>query len=689
MLLFFKKPALILFTLVLLTGALFISCEQPAGVERSNDAVLKSLSISAGTLNPPFNPTRFNYTVTVRNSISEITVAAQANDAAAAVIGTGVKTLNTGSNIINIDVKAEDGSGKTYTITVTRIDALARDIETAQDMAKIGVEESWSLAGEYNLKNDITLENWTPAGEPFSGVLNGNGKTITLTGTSGFAGNSSIIANDNNPAGSDNAFFGIFSSIKGDSVSVKAEIKNLKIHADNLTVSTTEGASIGLLAGYAQTAAIDNITLSGSLKVESTKTVYVGGVAGVVMGDGPAAWVSGTNYLTDSGFVETQTFVKNVNSSMTIDVTPGSGSALVTQNANAFSFIGGIVGFFKKAVGIENCHNTAFVKGVSTTSGSQVMAGGILGGSFYQFTDHYSGYIKDCSSTGDITVGAKGFWPMAGGIVGLYCGGDGKKENSTRIERCFATGTISQTGGSAGQWPYIGGVVGYAYNGCWVSQCYFLGDVIADHEIALYDYTGGIAGYSSYATNGSNTKVCVIEDCWSDGKVTGRNNAGGIVGQNQQYTLLRRSYSRMEVIVTNGGTNSAAQWGIGGIVGSHSSTVPDAMVSCVALNKAIKAPGTTTLEIGRIAGRMQKAGDVLPILKNVYALPALQPEITGEYEYIERKGADKPDGADIPNEYLSGSLPTQAFYQTLLGWDFSNVWVMGADGYPKFKWSQQ
>ncbi|MCL2211874.1 MAG: cadherin-like beta sandwich domain-containing protein [Treponema sp.] len=685
-----RKSALIVFIIVLFTGALFVSCEQPAGIELSDDATLKLLNISAGTLNPSFNAAHFDYTVSVRNSVNEVTVTALANNSAAAVAGTGVKELNIGGNLIKINVKAEDGSGKTYAIIVTRNNGFIKEIDTAQDMAKIGVEEGWSLAGEYILEENITLENWTPADEPFSGVFDGNGKTITLKGTSGFAGNSSIIANDNNPAGSDNAFFGIFSSIKGDFVSVKAEVKNLKIHADNLTVSATEGASIGMLAGYAQTAIIDNITLSGSLKVESTKTVYAGGVAGVVMGDGPAAWVSGSNYLTNSGSVPVETFIKNVNSSMSIDVTPGSGSALVTQNANAFSFIGGIAGFFKKAVGIENCRNTASVKGVSTTSGSQVMVGGILGGSFYQFTDHFSGYIRDCSSTGNITVGAMGFWPMAGGIVGLYCGGDGTKENSTRIEKCYATGKITHElttdPTNANQWPYIGGLVGYAYNGCWVSQSYFNGEVFCGKR---NDYTGGIAGYSSYATNGSNTKVCVIEDCWSDGKVTGYNNAGGIVGQNQQYTLLRRSYSRMEVAVTNGETNTAAQWGIGGITGSHSSTVPEAMDSCVALNRSIKAPGKTTLEIGRIAGRMQKAGEVSPILKNVYALPALKPVITGEYDYIERKGADQPDGADIPNEYLSGSMPTQSFYQTLLGWDFSGVWMMGADGYPKLRWSQQ
>jgi hypothetical protein len=578
-------------------------------------------------------------------------------------------------------------------------------ISSSADMAKIGVDPAYPLSASYVLANDITLTNFTPIGgsNPFSGVFDGNNKTITVNSFSGPVGNSSVIPLPNRiltntgptltPTSYDKVFLGIFASVKG-TASQKAEIKNLSIHSSvSAVVNEDYGTAVGLVAGYAELAVIDNITLSGTFefKSESGKTAYVGGVAGIIVGDAePEGQVAGTN----AGVI-----IKNCNSSMTMDIKPGYGSPLVVGIPNPFSWVGGFAGFFMNGGGIENCHNTGDVNGVNDwVNASQLIVGGIAGGSHYAYSMAFQGYIQDSSSTGNIKVGARGFWPFAGGIAGTVCGGQGTRENSTRIERCYATGTVSienvlaVTSGS--QWPYIGGIVGYVYSGAWVSQCYFSGTVIVDRN---NDYTGGIAGYSSFATGGSAELVCVIEDCWSDGEVKGYNNAGGIVGQNQQNTLLWRSYSRMTVSITNGSTSSSAQWGIGGIVGSHSSSNPDdAMLACVALNPSITAVQTTELaergaEIHRIAGRMQNAGNaatpVWPKMTNVYALPDLLP-VTGSDNYVEDKGTDRPDGADIPIEYISNGKPIENFYIEVLEWDFNNVWKMGADGYPKLQWQQ-
>jgi hypothetical protein len=198
-------------------------------------------------------------------------------------------------------------------------------------------------------------------------------------------------------------------------------------------------------------------------------------------------------------------------------------------------------------------------------------------------TDWYHGYITDCSYNGTVTVGAMHFWPMAGGIAGVISGGKGTLDNSTRIERSSAKGKVTIENvnpGNTQQWPYIGGVVGYVYFGAWVSKCSFEGTV---EVTRAYDYAGGIAGYLSYATNNKG-QPGVIEDCWSSGTVKGYNNAGGIIGQHQMNTILRRSYSLSAVSITNGDKNEAAQWGIGGIVGSASSNWADALSNCVALN---------------------------------------------------------------------------------------------------------
>ena len=526
-------------------------------------------------------------------------------------------------------------------------------VSSSADMAKIGADPAYPRTGTYLLTNDITLTDWTPIGDaakPFYGVFNGNEKTITLNGF-------------NNAALSGKAYLGIFGYVKG-TPSRKAEIKNLMIvssvHAES---NMAAGQAVGLTAGCAELAEIDNVTLSGNFVFKSEKTAYAGGIAGHIKGNG--------------------TVVKNCSGSMMIDAKAGFGSPLVPGMANSFSFVGGFIGLFTNASEINNCHNSGDVTAISDhiSAATQVITGGIAGGSFYGQSAVFQGYICDSSSTGNITVGARGSWPMAGGITGVICGGNGTKENSTRIERCFAAGTITVADvldpTNKNQWPYTGGIAGYVYYGGWVSRCYFNGRVIVTRT---NDYSGGIAGYSSWAAGGSAGRVCVIEDCWSDGEVIGYNNAGGIVGQNQQNTLLRRCYSLMDISVVNGGVSTAAQWGIGGIAGSHASTLSNAMEACVAMNSSIRTPKGD--EIHRITGGTRGA----PVMTNVYALPDLLP-VTDDPDksYAADKGADKPDGMDIPVRYLAGNKPTPAFYESI-GWDFVNVWKMGADGYPKLQW---
>jgi len=97
----------------------------------SDNATLSGMSLSEGTLSPSFQSNTANYTVTVANSISSISVTAIVNDtnASLTIDGTAVNTgvasqaisLSVGNTDIDVVVTAEDGtSTQTYTITVTR-----------------------------------------------------------------------------------------------------------------------------------------------------------------------------------------------------------------------------------------------------------------------------------------------------------------------------------------------------------------------------------------------------------------------------------------------------------------------------------------------------------------------------------------------------------------------------------------
>lgn len=125
----------------------------------SSDASLSKLTLTNGTLSPAFNKTVYNYSVTLNNYTDKINLSAVANDEMGATISVNGQTVKSGSSvpvslsgettIITIVCTAENGSEKTYQITVTRPAPTAYCQPTS--VAKEGdVIKSISLAGEDN-----------------------------------------------------------------------------------------------------------------------------------------------------------------------------------------------------------------------------------------------------------------------------------------------------------------------------------------------------------------------------------------------------------------------------------------------------------------------------------------------------------------------------------------------------------
>ncbi|MFS0837406.1 cadherin-like beta sandwich domain-containing protein [Paenibacillus sp. 1P03SA] len=95
----------------------------------SGNADLSLLTISSGTLNPLFAAGTTAYTANVANAVNTLDVTPAAADSTASieVNGTPVTsgtasavTLNVGSNTVKVQVTAQDGTVKTYTVTITR-----------------------------------------------------------------------------------------------------------------------------------------------------------------------------------------------------------------------------------------------------------------------------------------------------------------------------------------------------------------------------------------------------------------------------------------------------------------------------------------------------------------------------------------------------------------------------------------
>jgi VCBS repeat-containing protein len=631
-----------------------------------------SLKVSAGNLRPAFSPAITEYTVTVNHRVETITVTLAISGAARVSAPNGeAQPLVTGETVITLTVTMEDGTEKTYTVTVRRLSDTPIAIGTTAKLAKIGVDDEYPLAANYKLDADLTLTDWVPIGpdedNAFTGSFDGGDHTITIQSiaTSVFRDGT-----EDHPAG---GYLGVFGYTRG-SPGVKTIVQNMTvITALNHAVIKKGAYYVGSLVGYAgEYTALSGITVEGKLSFsndyasELRMPVYVGGVAGALI----------ASELRDS--------------SNDADI-----YAFGKAYSGAYNYAGGLVGIFdRNAViwgmnpkvvagapfagsSIVDCHNTGDVSGETSGPATNVFVGGIAGGSCYGFKTYYSGRIEDCSSTGNISAGGGGYWSFAGGIAGTICGdGDGYDRlagetndssvtGPTRIVRCYATGNVT-TNGPSGSWPYVGGIVGYNYYGAVVAQCSFSGEVLSAGE-GIYDYTGGIAGYNSQL--GGHPSI--IEDCWSKGTVSGRINAGGIVGQNQVFAITRRCYSiaALSVRAPNGAKGNTSQQGAGGIAGYNAGTVRD----CVALNPSITSTGGFT-RVYRVVGDAL-AGDLVNNAAFSNMIITITP--TPGSPNPPEPGEDKKSGKNCV------AKPPQPVFEEM-GWNFVTVWKMEEEGYPIF-----
>ena len=112
---------------------------------KSSDNILKDLKIDGVTITG-FVGTKNSYTINDFSGTS-INITAVPNDLKSSVSGTGNKSLNIGKNTFNIVVTAENGSKKTYTIIVNKLDSRSSN----NDLKLLSVDK-----GTLNFNKDIT-----------------------------------------------------------------------------------------------------------------------------------------------------------------------------------------------------------------------------------------------------------------------------------------------------------------------------------------------------------------------------------------------------------------------------------------------------------------------------------------------------------------------------------------------------
>lgn len=168
------------------TSEIKVSDPSPA---LSSNANLKSLEISQGQLTPNFSPDITEYSVTVPNSINKLPISAVADDSNAKVSISGNSDLVVGENKRSVIVTAEDGTQKTYTITIIREAAVntpspspspspTPDRETPSPSPSKTEPPTYTISHE----PDPTITDTEPTGQPQSPATTQD-TTVKPTGT--------------------------------------------------------------------------------------------------------------------------------------------------------------------------------------------------------------------------------------------------------------------------------------------------------------------------------------------------------------------------------------------------------------------------------------------------------------------------------------------------------------------------
>ncbi len=161
-------------------------------VTKSSNNSLKELSIGTGKLTPEFSRDTYEYSVEFDDTVnlydlSEIEVSATAEDEKASVRGTGKIQLTEGENNIAINVTAENGAVRTYTIKVNKPQKVEQSALRLKTLVLNGINKNGEYQTinfdldpetfEYNLTvpNEITAISINPTTENEDIIIETNG----------------------------------------------------------------------------------------------------------------------------------------------------------------------------------------------------------------------------------------------------------------------------------------------------------------------------------------------------------------------------------------------------------------------------------------------------------------------------------------------------------------------------------
>ncbi len=158
---------------------------------KASNNFLSSLSVSGGNIS--FNKNTTSYKMTVEFDVTSVTINATAEDSKAKVSGVGSKNLNIYNNDLKVIVTAENGSTRTYTISIIRKDKDGNTRVLSSDASLSGITvEGYPLVFAKDTKEYTILLKDNKALD-ISAVSTNSGATIEVVEPDVYAKGNNVI----------------------------------------------------------------------------------------------------------------------------------------------------------------------------------------------------------------------------------------------------------------------------------------------------------------------------------------------------------------------------------------------------------------------------------------------------------------------------------------------------------------
>jgi len=246
-------------------------------------------------------------------------------------------------------------------------------------------------------------------------------------------------------------------------------------------------------------------------------------------------------------------------------------------------------------------------------------------------------------------------YPGGSRKMGLFSVIDGGTVQNLGIESAYIIGG-----------KHVGAIAGTLKNGAVVEQC-----AVTNSYVETADHGGSIAG-NMYSQS-------IVRNCYANGVVYSRGSqASGLVGMFiDNNTTISKCY--FSGVVRSGNPRGIGAWRDGG-----------KPVVEYSVNLAPYVLGGSNLRV------TSANGDADLGRTGLYSLTSTILDGNKDNDFSAMNGmgnlsdsnygAAKGHGANIPGG--DAKALTQDFYQTTLGWDFTDIWTMPAIGYPVLKWQE-